>query len=84
MPTIELLNLRQASMVYGPTQAAAAKAVLDNIEEGTIPPQDLDAAVIIAQATIHPRALDRHLLYANVHRAMYRAIRMAYGQVKPR
>jgi formaldehyde-activating enzyme len=70
VPTIELLNLRQASMVYGPTQAAAAKAVLD-------------AAVIIAKATIHPRALDRHLLYANVHRAMYQAIRMAYGQVKP-
>jgi formaldehyde-activating enzyme len=83
VPTIELLNLRQASMVYGPTQAAAAKAVLDNIEEGTIPPQDLDAVVIIAKATIHPRALDRHLLYANVHRAMYQAIRMAYGQVKP-
>jgi 4-hydroxy-tetrahydrodipicolinate synthase len=83
VPTIELLNLRQASMVYGPTQAAAAKAVLDNVGEGTIPPQDLDGVVILAKATIHPRALDRHLLYANVHRAMYRAIRMAYGLAKP-
>jgi len=83
VPTIELVNLRQASMVYGPTQAAAAKAIMDNVEEGTIPTQDLDSAVMIAKATVHPRALDRHQLYANVHKAMYKAIRMAYGYKNP-
>ena len=82
VPTIELLNLRQASMVYGPTQAAAARAILDNVEEGTIPAQDLDDVVMIVKATIHPRALDRHQLFANVRRAMYRAIKMAYGKVR--
>ncbi len=78
LPTIELTNLRQASMVYGPTQAAVAKAILDNIEQKIIPAQALDAEVMIAKATIHPRALDRHQLYANVCAAMDKAIKMAY------
>ena len=80
LPTIELMNLRQASMVYGPTQAAVAKAILDNIEQEIIPAEALDTEVMIAKATVHPRALDRHLLYANVHRAMDRAIKMAYRE----
>lgn len=80
VPTIELVNLRQASMVYGPTQAAVAKAIIDNIEGDAIPREALDEQVMIAKATVHPRALDRHQLYANVHAAMDRAIKMAYGK----
>jgi 4-hydroxy-tetrahydrodipicolinate synthase len=78
VPTIELVNLRQASMVYGPTQAAVAKAIADSIEEGTVPVEDLDRLVMIAKATIHPRALDRHQLYFNVQSAMKKAVKMAY------
>lgn len=78
VPTIELVNLRQASMVYGPTQAAVAKAILDNIEQEVIPPEALDGDVMIAMATIHPRALDRHQLYANVHAAADKAVKMAF------
>jgi 5,6,7,8-tetrahydromethanopterin hydro-lyase len=74
------MNLRQASMVYGPTQAAVAKAILDNIEQEIIPAEVLDTEVMIAKATIHPRALDRHQLYANVYRAMDMAIKMAYRE----
>lgn len=80
VPTIELVNLRQASMVYGPTQAAVAKAILDNIEQGVIPTEALDTQVMIAKATVHPRALDRHRLYANVHRAMDKALKTTYRQ----
>ncbi len=79
VPTIELMNLRQASMVYGPTQAAIARAIVDNIEQGIIPAEAVDGEVMIAKATIHPRALDRHQLYANVCGAMDIAIKMAYG-----
>jgi 4-hydroxy-tetrahydrodipicolinate synthase len=78
VPTVELVNLRQASMVYGPTQAAVAKAILDNIEQEVIPPEALDGDVMIAMATIHPRALDRHQLYANVHAAADKAVKMAF------
>ena len=65
-------------MVYGPTQAAVAKAILDNIEQEIIPAEALDTEVMIAKATVHPRALDRHRLYANVCQAMDKAIKMAY------
>lgn len=78
VPTVELVNLRQASMVYGPTQAAVAKAILDNIEQKIIPLVALDREVMIAMATIHPRALDRHQLYANVRAAADKAIKMAF------
>ncbi len=78
VPTVELANLRQASMVYGPTQAAVAKAILDNIEQKIIPLVALDREVMIAMATIHPRALDRHQLYANVHAAADKAVKMAF------
>ncbi len=80
VPTIELVNLRQASMVYGPTQAAVAKAILDNIEQEVIPAEALDTQVMIAKATVHPRALDRHQLYANVHRAMDKALKTTYRE----
>jgi len=80
VPTIELMNLRQASMVYGPTQAAAAKAILDNIEQETIPAEALESEVMIAKATVHPRALDRHQLYKNVYGAVDKAIKMAYRE----
>jgi formaldehyde-activating enzyme involved in methanogenesis len=38
----------------------------------------LDTEVMVAKATIHPRALDRHLLYANVYGATDKALKMAY------
>jgi 4-hydroxy-tetrahydrodipicolinate synthase len=78
VPTIELMNLRQASMVYGPTQAAVAKAILDNVEQEIIPAQALDTEVMIAKATIHPRSLNRHQLYANVYGATDMALKTAY------
>jgi 5,6,7,8-tetrahydromethanopterin hydro-lyase len=64
-------------MVYGPTQAAVAKAILDNVEKGVIPERALDEKVILFKATIHPQALDRHLLYQNVYRATDEALKGA-------
>ncbi len=37
IPTVTIKNMRQASMVYGPTQTAVAKAVADSVADGTIP-----------------------------------------------
>ncbi len=78
MPTVELRNLRQANMVYGPTQAAIARAVADSLGEGIIPPEAVDTDLIIALVTINPQALDRHRLYHSVYRAAREAIRMAW------
>jgi len=65
-------------MVYGPTQAAIAKAVVDALGEGLIPPEAVDRDVMIALVTINPQALDRHRLYRNVYKAMKEAIKQAW------
>lgn len=78
VPTVELRNLRQANMVYGPTQVAIARAVADSLEEGVIPREAMDSDLIIALVTINPQALDRHKLYHSVYKAAREAIRMAW------
>lgn len=78
VPTVELRNLRQANMVYGPTQAAVARAVADSLEEGVIPREAVDSELIIALVTINPQVLDRHKLYHSVYKAAKEAIKMAW------
>jgi 4-hydroxy-tetrahydrodipicolinate synthase len=79
IPANELRNLRQANMVYGPTQAAVARAIVDHLERGTIPETAMDTEVLIVLAAVHPRALDRHALYQSVLAAADRALGEAYG-----
>jgi len=72
-------NLRQANMIYGPTQSALARAIVDALEEGRIPPTAVDGEVMIALATVHPRALDRHALYLSVHAAATQALAQVFS-----
>lgn len=81
VPTAELKDLRQANMVYGPTQSAVAKAVVDKLVEGVIPEQAMEDELVIVQAAIDPQALDRHALYRSVYRATTQAIDRAYGRM---
>jgi 4-hydroxy-tetrahydrodipicolinate synthase len=78
VPTVALKNLRQANMVYGPTQAAVGKAIVDGLAEKWVPQAAMDDEVILAQVTIHPQALDRHELYWNAYQAMSAALKNAY------
>lgn len=80
VPTTELKNLRQANMVYGPTQAAIARAIADALEGGIIPESAMTDTVMMVLASIHPQALDRHALYQNVYRAMSEAIEQAFPE----
>ena len=84
VPTIELENLRQANMVYGPTQAAIAKAIADKLASGIIPTKATDEEVILVKTTVHPRALDRHALYNNVYQSMQEAIEQAFSSEEAR
>ena len=79
LPTLEQMNLRQANMIYGPTQAAAAKAIVDALERGVIPEAAMNDEVMIVLATVDPKALDRHALYQSVYAAMEAAIGQAFG-----
>ncbi len=80
LPTLPQKNLRQANMIYGPTQSAVARAIVDALETGFIPPTVVDDEVMIALATVHPRALDRHALYQAVYSAATQAIAQAFAE----
>jgi 4-hydroxy-tetrahydrodipicolinate synthase len=75
VPTVTITGMRQASMIYGPAQTAIAKAVVDSVEDGTLPKQSVDDLIIIANVFVHPTAVDRQRLYINNYKAMRHAIR---------
>jgi len=79
VPTIKLKNLRQANMVYGPTQTAIAKAIADELASGIIPTKAMDEEVILVKITVHPKALDRRVLYKNTYQSMQKAIKQAFS-----
>ena len=47
VPALEQRNLRQANMIYGPTQAAVGKAIVDGLAEGWIPEAAMDDEVMM-------------------------------------
>ncbi len=79
LPAVEQRNLRQANMIYGPTQSAVARAIVDALEAGVIPQAAMEEEVMVVLASVDPRALDRHALYHNVRAAMAAAIGQAFG-----
>jgi 4-hydroxy-tetrahydrodipicolinate synthase len=79
LPTLPQKNLRQANMIYGPTQAALGRAIVDALEEGTVPAQAAGDEVMIVLATVHPKALDRHALYQSVCDAAREALAQAFA-----
>jgi 4-hydroxy-tetrahydrodipicolinate synthase len=82
IPAIELKNLRQANIIYGPCQSALAKAVIDNVEKGIIPSSELDNYLILAKVFVQPNALDRKILYKNFYQASSKAIKEAFEKAR--
>lgn len=80
--TNELKDMRQANMIYGPVQNGVAKAIVDKLAEGVIPELVMHTGLMILQAAVHPRALDRHVLHLNAYQATLAAIDSAYGEVE--
>ncbi|MEM2900035.1 MAG: 4-hydroxy-tetrahydrodipicolinate synthase, partial [Thermoplasmata archaeon] len=74
IPKNKIENLRQANIIYGPTQQGIAKAVVDNILKGNISKDVLDSHAILTYVAVHPKALDRHLVFHNIYSATYNAI----------
>jgi 5,6,7,8-tetrahydromethanopterin hydro-lyase len=79
LPALPQKNLRQANMIYGPTQSALARAIVDALETGDIPRAAVEDEVMVALATVHPRALDRHALHQSVHAAASQALAQAFA-----
>jgi 5,6,7,8-tetrahydromethanopterin hydro-lyase len=48
--------MKQAVQMFGPAQAAVAKAVADSVADGVIPAKDAEDLVIVCGVFIHPAA----------------------------
>jgi 5,6,7,8-tetrahydromethanopterin hydro-lyase len=59
----------QAVQMFGPAQAAVAKAVTDCVADGTIPKADAENLVIVCGVFIHWEAKDDTKIYTNNYEA---------------
>ncbi|MCP8304707.1 MAG: bifunctional 5,6,7,8-tetrahydromethanopterin hydro-lyase/3-hexulose-6-phosphate synthase [archaeon] len=63
VPKVTIKDMEQAAKIFGPAQAAVAKAIADSLEEGVIPKDKIDDWVIICSVFIHPEAKDYRKIY---------------------
>jgi len=80
VPKVTVRNLEEAGKIFGPAQAAVAKAVADCVEEGVIPKDKIDDWVIICSVFIHPQATDFRKIYHYNYGATKMAIRRALAK----
>jgi bifunctional enzyme Fae/Hps len=73
VPKVTIKNMEDTGKIFGPAQAAVAKAIADSAEEGIIPASKLDDWVIICSVFIHPQATD----YRKIYQYNYGATKMA-------
>ncbi len=73
VPKVTVKNLEQAGRIFGPAQAAVAKAVADAVEDGTLDKRLCEQCVIIISVFIHPDARD----YGKIYRHNYGATKLA-------
>ncbi len=73
VPKVTVKNMADTGKIFGPAQAAVAKAIADAAEEGIIPSDKLDDWVIICSVFIHPQAVD----YRKIYQYNYGATKMA-------
>jgi 5,6,7,8-tetrahydromethanopterin hydro-lyase len=60
---VTIKGMKQAVQMFGPAQAAVAKAVADSVEAGVIPKADAEKLVIVCGVFIHPAAADDKKIY---------------------
>ncbi len=73
VPKVTVKNMEDTGKIFGPAQAAVAKAIADSAEEGIIPANKIDSWVIICSVFIHPKATD----YRKIYQYNYGATKMA-------
>jgi len=73
VPKVTVKNLEDAGKIFGPAQAAVAKAVADAVEERIIPDEKVDDWVIMCSVFVHPQAID----FGKIYRYNYSATKLA-------
>lgn len=70
-------GMKQAVQMFGPAQAAVAKAVADSVAEGVIPQDKCEEYVIVCGVFIHPEAEDDTKIYDYNYQATKESIARA-------
>ncbi|HEY4675113.1 MAG TPA: bifunctional 5,6,7,8-tetrahydromethanopterin hydro-lyase/3-hexulose-6-phosphate synthase [Candidatus Bathyarchaeia archaeon] len=73
VPKVTVKNMEDTGKIFGPAQAAVAKAVADSVEDGIIPKDRVDDWVIVCSVFIHPKATD----YRKIYQYNYGATKLA-------
>ncbi|RLS33349.1 MAG: formaldehyde-activating enzyme [Planctomycetota bacterium] len=79
---VTIKGAKQAVQMFGPAQAAVAKAVADSVADGVIPKSDAENLVIVCGVFIHWLAADDKKIYEYNYDATKKAIASAM-QGKP-
>ncbi len=76
IPKVTLKDMAQVNEMFGPVQAAVAKAVADCVEEGLFNGVDIENVAILASVFVHPDAKD----YNRIYRYNYGAMKLALNR----
>lgn len=74
---VTIKGATQAVQMFGPAQAAVAKAVADSVEDGTIPADEADDIFICVGVFIHWEAKSDEAIYENNYKAVKESIARA-------
>jgi 5,6,7,8-tetrahydromethanopterin hydro-lyase len=74
---VTIKGANQAVQMFGPAQAAVAKAVVDSVADGTIPKGDVNDLAVLVGVFIHWEAKDGKKIYDYNYRATKESIERA-------
>ncbi|MFG0261827.1 MAG: formaldehyde-activating enzyme [Novipirellula sp. JB048] len=74
---VTIKGMKQAVQMFGPAQAAVAKAVADSVGEGVIPKDQAEELVCVCGVFIHPEAEDDEKIYNYNYEATKKALAAA-------
>ena len=74
---VTIKGMKQAVQMFGPAQAAVAKAVADSVDAGVIPADQAEDLVCVCGVFIHPEAEDNKKIYDYNYSATKMAIENA-------
>ncbi len=80
VPKVTVKNFEDVGKIFGPAQAAVAKAVADAVEEDIVPRDKVDDWVIICSVFIHPQATDFRKIYHYNYSATKLALKRAMSK----
>jgi 5,6,7,8-tetrahydromethanopterin hydro-lyase len=76
---VTIKGMGQAVQMFGPAQAAVAKAIADSVADGVIPKADAEDLVCVCGVFIHPEASDDKKIYDYNYEATKMAVANAMG-----